>query len=109
MAVVSLELFKKHVRADEFADDDDSLAHVLAVAEESVIRSTNRTAEELVAMGDGSMPLSIVHAVMMLAAHWYNQRESVSPGQMHQVPDTLQALVKPFRKLISDAGRPDEV
>ncbi|MBD5163401.1 MAG: phage gp6-like head-tail connector protein [Bacteroidales bacterium] len=109
MAVVSLELFKKHMRADEFADDDDNRTHVLGVAEESVIRFINRTAEVLVAIGDGSMPMSIVHAVMMPAAHWYNQRESVSPGQIHQVPDTLQALVKPFRKLVRYAGRSDEV
>jgi hypothetical protein len=36
---------------------------------------------------------------MMLAAHWYNQRESAAVVQMHQVPDSLSALVKPFRKL----------
>lgn len=42
---------------------------------------------------------------MMLAAHWYNQRETVSAVQMHEVPDALQALVKPYRKLVDDAGR----
>ena len=40
------------------------------------------------------------HAVMMVAAHWYNQRESVSSVQMHTVPGTLQALVKPYVKLV---------
>lgn len=99
MAVVSLALFKKHVRADDFADDDEYLAHLLETAESAVITATNRTEAELEEMGDGTMPAPIKHAIMMLGAHWYNQRESVSSVQMHAVPDSLQALLKPYRKL----------
>lgn len=99
MAVVSLALFKKHVRADDFADDDEYLQHLLDTAESSVIKATNRTQEELAKMGNGSVPTPIKHAIMMLGAHWYNQRESVSSVQMHAVPDSLQALIKPYRKL----------
>ena len=109
MAVVSLALFKKHVRADDFADDDEYLEHLLSTAEVVVITSTNRTARELVDVNTGEFPAPIKHAVMMLAAHWYNQRESVSTVQMHEVPDALQALVKPYRKLVSDASRENEV
>lgn len=109
MAVVSLALFKKHVRADDFADDDEYLEHLLATAEVTVSRATNRTEEELKAEGGGEYPKPLAHAVMMLAAHWYNQRESASSTQMHEVPDALQALVKPYRKLASDAGRSNEV
>lgn len=99
MAVVSLALFKKHVRADDFADDDEYLQHLLGTAEVWVIDATNRTEAELTEMGGGSIPAPLTQAVMMLAAHWYNQRESVSTMQMHQVPDSLQALIKPYRKL----------
>lgn len=99
MAVVSLALFKKHVRADDFADDDEYLAHLLETAQESVIIATHRTAAELFALNDGDFPQPLKHAVMVLAAHWYNQRESVSTAQMHEVPDALQSLIKPFRKL----------
>lgn len=99
MAVVSLALFKKHVRADDFADDDEYLQHLLDTAEGAVITATNRTKEELVQMGNGDVPTPIKHAIMMLGAHWYNQRESVSNVQMHAVPDSLQALIKPYRKL----------
>lgn len=108
MALVSLALFKKHVRADDFADDDEYLQHLLAAAEESVVTATNRTAEEIVG-SYGEFPVPLKHAVMMLAAHWYNQRESVSGVQMHEVPDALQALVKPYRILVSDAGRENEI
>lgn len=99
MAVVSLALFKKHVRADDFADDDEYLEHLLEVAETAVITATNRSQEELEQMGGGKMPTPIKHAIMLIGAHWYNQRESVSSVQMHAVPDSLQALIKPYRKL----------
>lgn len=105
MAVVSLALFKKHVRADDFADDDEYLAHLLEAAEVSVIAATNRSVQELADGNAGEFPTPLKQAVMMLAAHWYNQRESVSSVQMHQVPDSLQTLVKPYRKLVGDAGR----
>lgn len=106
--VVSLELFKKHVRADDFADDDTYLGHLLEVAQESVINATNRTEAELTEMGGGSFPVSLKHAIMLLGGHLYNQRESVSQVQLHAVPDSLQALIKPFRKLADDSGT-DEV
>ena len=100
MNVVSLSLFKKHVRADDFADDDDYLMFILESAEEAVITATNRTRAELEQMGRADVPLPIKHAIMMLGAHWYNQRESVSSVQMHSVPDSLQSLIKPYRKLV---------
>lgn len=99
MAVVSLALFKKHVRADDFADDDEYLQHLLDTAESAVITATNRSPEELEQMGDGQLPTPIKHAILMIGAHWYNQRESVSSVQMHAVLDALQALIKPYRKL----------
>lgn len=105
MATVSLELFKQHVRADDLTGEDAVLGHYLRAAEESVVAATQRTADELCEMGDGrNLPTPLVQAVLMLAAHWYNQRENVSAVQMHEVPDSLQSLVKPYRKLVDDAG-----
>lgn len=99
MSVVCLALFKKHVRADDFADDDMYLSHLLETAEEVIISATNRAVSELIEANDGIFPLPLQQAIMMLAAHWYNQRESVASVQMYEVPDALQALIKPFRKL----------
>lgn len=82
----------------------------METAEISVITATNRTMQELTDMNAGEFPKPLQHAVMVLAAHWYNQRESVSTAQMSEVPDTLQALVKPYRKLVcDDASREDEI
>lgn len=102
MATVDLELLKKHVRADDFADDDDYLARLLDAAEQYVCTATNREAAELLEMGDGKLPTMLQQAVLLIAGHWYNQREAVSGVQMAEVPYTLQALIKPYRKLAND-------
>lgn len=102
MATVDLELLKKHVRADDFADDDDYLAHLLDAAEQYVCTATNREAAELLEMGGGKLPTMLRQAVLLIAGHWYNQREAVSGVQMAEVPYTLQALIKPYRKLAND-------
>lgn len=102
MAIVSLALFKKHVRADDFTDDDELMQHYVDAAEAHVIQATNRTADELQQLGSGEYPAQLKQAVLLLAGHWYNQRESVAGVQMHEVPDALQALIKPFRKLAED-------
>lgn len=100
MATTKLELLKKHVRADDFSGDDEYLAQLLNAAEEYVVMATNRTTEELLEMGGGeALPVSLQQAVLLIAGHWYNQREAVSGVQMAEVPYTLQALVKPYRKL----------
>jgi uncharacterized phage protein (predicted DNA packaging) len=100
MAEIPLALLKKHVRADDFNEDDEYLQHLLDTAEEWVVNATNRSREELSDMYNGmQLPRAIVQAALMLAAHWYNQRESVSGVQMHAVPDSIDALIKQYRKL----------
>ena len=83
--VVDLALFKQHVKADDFADD------------------------ELTAMGGGEFPAELQQAIMMLGAHWYNQRESNAQTIMPEVANSLQAIIKPFRKLVKDDSGTDEV
>lgn len=103
MAAVDIALLKQHVRADDFDDDDDYLKHLLEAAEQYVCGATNRTGDELLALGDGEhLPPMLQQAVLLIAGHWYNQREAVSGVQMSEVPYTLQALIKPFRRLVNE-------
>lgn len=102
MASVDIALLKQHVRADDFSDDDIYLTHLLEAAETYVCSATNRTSDELL-QDDGKLPATIQQAVLMIAGHWYNQREAVSGVQMAEVPYTLQALIKPYRKLVDDS------
>lgn len=99
MATLDLALLKKHVKADDFTEDDAYLQHLLDVSRSAVIRATNRDESELISPENGEIFPELKQAILMLAAHWYNQRESVSAVQMHEVPSSMDALVKPFRKL----------
>lgn len=99
MATVDIALLKAHVRADDFIDDDQYLQHLLDTAEQYVCTATNRTSEELMALGGGKLPNMLQQAILLIAGHWYNQREAVSGVQMAEVPYTLQALIKPYRRL----------
>lgn len=96
MAELNLTLLKKHVRSDDGTYDDDLLEHYLDSARETVLSYAGRTQEEIGGMGCGNM---YTQAVLMLAAHWYNQRESVSSVNMSQVPDSISVLIKRFQKL----------
>ena len=102
MATVDIALLKMHVRADDFSDDDAYLQHLLDAAEQYVCEATNCTSEELAKLGGGKLPVTLQQAVLLIAGHWYNQREAVSGVQMAEVPYTLQALIKPYRKLVND-------
>lgn len=97
--MTSLELLKKHVRADDFDTDDLKLQLYLDAAEEQVIMATNRTADELLAMGGGQLPASLVQATMLMAASWYDNAEGIQSVQMHEMPYGVSSLVKPFVKI----------
>ena len=60
-------------------------------------------------MGAGEFPAELQQAIMMLGAHWYNQRESNAQTIMPEVANSLQAIIKPFRKLVKDDSGTDEV
>ena len=98
MATIDLCLFKKHVRV-EFDADDDYLIHLLDTAEEAIVSKTNRDKADLV-NEDGRLPKMLQQAALMLAAPWYNQPESAIGGQMTEVPESIAALTKPFRRLV---------
>lgn len=100
MSLTALSLLKAHVRADDFSEDDAYLQHLLDAAEQHVADSTNRSLADLVELGGGELPYAITHAVLLIAGHWYNQREAVAGVAMAEVPYTLQALVKPYRRLV---------
>lgn len=99
MSVTPLSLLKQQCRAEDFDDSDELLQQKLDDAEEWVCVYTHRTLADLVARGrDGALPGSVRQAVLMLAAHWYNQAEAAVQGAMTEVPFAIGALLKPWRK-----------
>ncbi len=104
MAAVSLALLKKHVRADDFSDDDVLLQHYLEAATASVIKATNRTEEELMMMNYGMLPAPLVQAILVWAGDMYAHREATGPSQFHEVPYSLSAFIKPYVRLTCKPG-----
>ena len=95
---LDLNLLKKHIQVEDYDGDDDYLSHLLSVAQDYVINSTNRSYEELIVI-NGELPVMLQEAVLLVAGHLYANREGVSKNNMIEVPYTIQALIKPYRKL----------
>lgn len=45
----------------------------------------------------GDVPAPIRHAIMLLAAHWYENREAVSDKALQKIPLGVDALIAPLR------------
>lgn len=101
MSHTSLTLFKLHVRADDFADDDAYLQQCLDAAEQQVVTATNRTLDELLALGpDGqSLPAPLTQAVLLVGGSLYDHRENDAPQQYTEIPWGAAAIIKQYRRL----------
>lgn len=97
---VDLNLLKAHVYADDMTADDLLLDSYLSAAEEAVMTSTRRTADDLLEQGGGSLPLMLQQAVLLLAGMWYMQREAVASTSLTAVPYGIESLIRPFRALV---------
>lgn len=103
MSLTPLELLRKQTYTDDCATeqipgDDRYLQGLLDAAEEWVSMYTHRPLGEL-CDGSGTLRPSVSHAVLMLAAHWYNQREAAVTGSMSPAPYGIDTLLRPFRRL----------
>lgn len=99
MPRVSLELLKKHVRADDFTGDDEYLDHLLEVAQEQVETLVGYSREELEQIPDEEYPMALRQAILLRASSLYAYREDIDTVQLSNVPDSLKALVKPWQKM----------
>ena len=46
-----------------------------------------------------AVPQSIRHGIMMLAAHWYENREATGVGGFEELPLTVKSLISPYRQV----------
>ncbi len=106
--LVSVDMLRAQLNLAPGTGDEALLTQKLEAAEESVVRYTHRTREELTAIGGGQFPAPLIEAILVRAAAAYSYRESVTSIQAHPVPDSYYALVKPYRKLADDEEEEDE-
>lgn len=102
MAYVSLDLLRKAVYADDICCDNELLSFYMEAAERHVVGMTQRDEAELVAACGGDLPFELKQAALLLAAHWYRQREAASDSSQSAVPYGVAALVKRWRELVHE-------
>lgn len=98
MSEISLEAFKRHIRADDIKGDDEKLQMRLDAAEAYVVGATRRTMNELKQMGGGRLPMPVIQAVLMAAAAFDENTQAVQSVQLHVNP-LYPALLRQYRKL----------
>jgi len=96
---VNVNMLKRQLNIEQdYHDDDAILQHFLDVAEQSVTTYCGVTG--LTEYTDTTMPISIHQAVILLASHFYLNRNMVSFGQGTEIPYSFRFLLDPYRDFI---------
>lgn len=96
---VSIEELKAQLNlVQEYDCEDAHLVSLLETAQVSVETSIQRPLADRVE--DGRLNPMLKHAIKLLAAHLYANREAVAYGQPHPIPYTFEYLLTPHKKII---------
>ena len=91
---------KKHLNIDEdFHDDDEYLVTLIEVAQATVEKHIDNNLEEIASANDGELPSPLCHAMLLLIADLYANRETVAYTSISKLPlsyDYLLALYKNY-------------
>lgn len=118
LRVVELDELKQQMRVD-FEEEDSLIMLYGEAAESAVINGTGRSVRELCRMGYAEVegeelradeelpgssetlwfPKTLKLAILMLAAHFYRNREPVACVGQNVVPYAYEVLCKPYKKL----------
>ena len=97
--ICTLEELRRQVRLDDDDHAEDALLEGYAeAAEEWVFATIERTPEEVEALY-GGIPRPLRQSVLLLAAHWFANREAGRAPSAGSVPAGLSFLLMPFKKL----------
>ena len=98
---LTLETVKQWLHVDQdFEDDDLLLFGLIDVAQSAVEKYLDIPLEDM--CKDGILPSPILQAMLFLIATYYDQRDSVSSGQMSPVPGTFELLCDLYRNYACD-------
>lgn len=115
LRVLKLEELKAQMRED-WNGEDELICLYGKAAEDAVIDGTGRTLDQLKRIGyaertgilitDGEQlpegswfPSRLKVAALMLAAHYFRNREPIASVSQNAVPYTIDFFLKPYRKL----------
>lgn len=94
--VSTLDLKLQVNLVEDYEGEDLLLNRLLAVAQLSVENHIQQPLENFVE--DGNLNPMLVHAILILSAHFYANREPIAYVQPRPVPYTFEYLLQPFKK-----------
>lgn len=89
--MVSLAAAKAHCRVDH--DDED------AAIERMIAAASDHLASVGVDVSSEPAPPAVEHAILMLVAHWYENREAVKDAATSAVAIGVDRLIQPYREV----------
>ena len=94
---LSLSEVKSHLIVDEtFTADDNYLVSLIVTAEATVENIMDRQLSDL--QEDGLLPTPILHAIKLLVANWYENREPLSSTNLHKNAYGVEPLLGRYKK-----------
>lgn len=98
MAYITLFELKRHLNIEtSYNEDDTYLQDVLAVSQLAIENYCNLG---LSGYTDETIPVTVKQATLLLAAHFYLNRQLVSYAQGYEIPYTFKFLLNEYRNLI---------
>lgn len=97
MIYLKLYQIKRHLNVDErFQEDDEYLLELAEVAQAAVEKHLDTSLEDIAKDNGGTLPPPIVHAMKLLVAEYYSQREAISYTATQVVPLAYDYLLAPY-------------
>lgn len=97
MIYLKLYQIKRHLNVDErFQEDDEYLLELAEVAQAAVEKHLDRKLSDIAKDNGGVLPPPIVHAMKLLVAEYYGQREAISYTGTQVVPLAYDYLLAPY-------------
>lgn len=94
---VTLETVKTHLNIDrDYIDDDEYITDLIDAATVAVENHIMHPLTDVIT-DDDELPSAIKHAIMLLVADFYNNRETTSYSAMKELPLSYSYLLQPYK------------
>lgn len=101
---LDLKLVKKHLNIDEEFHDDDEYLIGLTEAAEGAVEKHIDTPLDCICGKDGCLPPAVRHAILLLVANFYANRESVSFASCSKIPLSYEYLIDLYKDYSGEYG-----
>lgn len=92
---VTIENAKKHLNIDDtFTDDDKYISSLIDVAEVAVCN--HLCVKSIDEVGGEKVPPPIIHAILLMVANLYANREPISYTSVTEIPLSYKYLLNPY-------------